>query len=843
MSDDSRPEETGGKTSRKLISDVSREKVRLFSKRMNDILRQVARSPMGTVGTVILVAFFLMGAFGQQLAPYDVWIGEYDNRFGALAVPTLLGPTHSVYVGQGDDVQVEGVFIEKPGWPGPDISKYGLLRVVTEPALPTTISVDGIWRNTGSLDDVKMTIGEKRISFSDIPGYLTPEPITAEVLNYGRVTEVVGTFVECGVLNVSTQPSLPGTILVDGLPSGEGSLSSWVAPGTYNISFGAVEGYDVPANQTVNVTSGESVEVDGMYTVNSSAPGPDPESYCTISIVTIPEVPSTIIVDGSRTAQTTLDSLRISPLNETSRHVIEFTDVPGYITPNAVVLRWPNSTTPFLLAGSEYTLEAEFEACGLLEAHTSPSIPSTIVVNGEVRNDGSLSVYVPEGTYHVTFRTIDDYAVPEPGYMLFTVKVLPLFVFWGASLIAVWCARKPTSSTTRRLAVMLAAASAIASSALLAGGLVTEAGFVDGAFPHWAYAIGLGVVVLSLLSIGLMQTVIDKDVRLSMVLSLLIPVPYVATLLADLGPFAFSDLRFLAYSVAGILVGICAFLLTRSLKRSVLAFSTMEGDGRTAAFTDAVRATKLTGVLTTAGLILSGMCIYLVQHWTTHWLGTNNFGADILSELFLGASTSIIVGVAAAVIASVLGAIVGLYSGYVGGWVDEVIMRLNDIVLSIPWLVLMIVVAAMIGKIDLTGLILIIGLTGWSATARMVRAQVLSIRERQFIERARAIGSADMGIIRRHVLPNTFPLVFANTILTVAISILSEATLSFLGMRPVGTVTWGTMLSFAQGQNAFSIGLAGWIMVPGMCIVLIVLGFSLLGYALDDIMNPKLRKR
>ena len=194
-------------------------------------------------------------------------------------------------------------------------------------------------------------------------------------------------------------------------------------------------------------------------------------------------------------------------------------------------------------------------------------------------------------------------------------------------------------------------------------------------------------------------------------------------------------------------------------------------------------------------------------------------------------------------IASVLGALVGLYSGYVGGWVDEVIMRLNDIVLSIPWLVLMIIIAAMIGKIDLTGLILIIGLTGWSVTARMVRAQVLSIKERQFIERAQAIGSADMGIIRRHILPNTFPLVFANTILTVAISILSEATLSFLGMRPVGTVTWGTMLSYAQNQNAFAIGLTGWIVVPGMCIVLIVLGFSLLGYALDDIMNPKLRKR
>ena len=226
-----------------------------------------------------------------------------------------------------------------------------------------------------------------------------------------------------------------------------------------------------------------------------------------------------------------------------------------------------------------------------------------------------------------------------------------------------------------------------------------------------------------------------------------------------------------------------------------------------------------------------------------HWLGTDNFGIDIFSELLYGARTSIIVGMVSALIASFLGAIVGLYSGYVGGWKDEVVMRLNDIVLSIPWLVLMIVVAGLLGKIDLTGIILIIGLTGWSTTARMVRAQVLSIRERQYIERARAIGSSEMDIIRRHVFPNTFPLVFANTILTVAVSILSEATLSFLGMRPAGEVTWGTMLSFAQDSSAFQNGLHWWILAPGLCIVVVVLGFTLLGYALDEILNPKLRHR
>lgn len=226
-----------------------------------------------------------------------------------------------------------------------------------------------------------------------------------------------------------------------------------------------------------------------------------------------------------------------------------------------------------------------------------------------------------------------------------------------------------------------------------------------------------------------------------------------------------------------------------------------------------------------------------------HWMGTSSLGFDIFSELLYGARISIIVGVFSAIIASFLGATIGLYSGFVGGWKDEVIMRINDVILSIPWLVLMILVAAMLGEISLTAIILIIGLTGWSGTARLVRAQVMSLRERMYIERARAIGSGDMHIIGRHILPNAFPLVFANTILTVAVSILSEATLSFLKMRPMGTVTWGTMLSYASEASAFQAGLHWWIVAPGLCIVFLVLGFTLLGHALDEVTNPRLRRR
>ncbi len=226
-----------------------------------------------------------------------------------------------------------------------------------------------------------------------------------------------------------------------------------------------------------------------------------------------------------------------------------------------------------------------------------------------------------------------------------------------------------------------------------------------------------------------------------------------------------------------------------------------------------------------------------------HLMGTDSRGIDIFSQLLFGARTSIIVGVFAAIIASAMGAGIGLYSGYVGGWQDEVIMRINDVILSIPWLVLMILLAAMVGEITLMLLIIIIGVTGWSGTARLVRAQVMSLRERMYVERARAIGAGDLHIINKHILPNSFPLVFANTILTVAISILSEATLSFLRMRPRGTTTWGTMLSYAEQGGALGSDLYWWILAPGLCIVFLVLGFTLLGHALDEVVNPRLRRR
>lgn len=229
-----------------------------------------------------------------------------------------------------------------------------------------------------------------------------------------------------------------------------------------------------------------------------------------------------------------------------------------------------------------------------------------------------------------------------------------------------------------------------------------------------------------------------------------------------------------------------------------------------------------------------------------HWLGTDQWGFDLLARIIHGSRVSLIVGFVATLVSMALGAGVGILSGFWGGWKDAVLMRITDVFLVIPWLVLMIVLAFVLpGGPSLWKVIFVIGITGWSSTARIVRAQVLSVKERAFVERARAIGAGDIHIVRKHVFPNVFPLVFANAILTVALSILSESTLSFIGLGPesIHEVTWGNILEDAINASAMGNQLYGWIVLPGACIVLVVLGFTFMGHALDDIFNPKLRKR
>jgi len=224
------------------------------------------------------------------------------------------------------------------------------------------------------------------------------------------------------------------------------------------------------------------------------------------------------------------------------------------------------------------------------------------------------------------------------------------------------------------------------------------------------------------------------------------------------------------------------------------------------------------------------------------WFGTDNLGRSVYTMTVWGARISLTVGLAATLISMVIGALIGIVAGYYGGWLETGLMRLTDWFLVLPWLALAIVLASVLGR-SLAIIILVIGITSWPGTARIVRAQALSVKTRPYVERSRALGARNWHLISRHILPNVGPLIFANTILTVAIAILSESTLAFLGLGDPLSVSWGTMLDFAFSAGAATTGKWWWLLPPGLAIVFIVLAFTMCGFALDEILNPKLRER
>lgn len=224
-----------------------------------------------------------------------------------------------------------------------------------------------------------------------------------------------------------------------------------------------------------------------------------------------------------------------------------------------------------------------------------------------------------------------------------------------------------------------------------------------------------------------------------------------------------------------------------------------------------------------------------------HLLGTNNLGADLLSQLAEGAAGSLLVGVTAGLIAVVFSLFFGIVAGYLGGYVDEGLSLVTNIMLVIPGLPLVIVIASYMETRSMWMIALVLGVTSWAGSAIVLRLQAKSLRNRDYVAAARVAGERTPRIILVEILPNLLPLLAAMFLSAVVLAVLSEAGLSYLGLGPSGAITWGTMLNQASQHNAFHVGAWWWFVPPGLLIALLGCGLSLINFSIDETINPKLR--
>jgi peptide/nickel transport system permease protein len=231
--------------------------------------------------------------------------------------------------------------------------------------------------------------------------------------------------------------------------------------------------------------------------------------------------------------------------------------------------------------------------------------------------------------------------------------------------------------------------------------------------------------------------------------------------------------------------------------------------------------------------------VYGHPSWS-HPLGLDDGGVDMVTLLMWGARISLVVGFAATLVSIVIGGTVGLLAGYFGNKTDTVLMRITDYFLAIPDVPLMIVVAAIWGP-SLFHIIIVIGVLLWTGTARVVRAQVKSVRELAYVKRARSLGAGNLRIVVRHVLPQIAPLLIASTVLTIAVAVFDETALAFLGLGDPSRISLGKVIENAFQRTAISSG-AWWAIVPpGAAVALLILACSLIGRAMEDALNPRLR--
>ena len=216
----------------------------------------------------------------------------------------------------------------------------------------------------------------------------------------------------------------------------------------------------------------------------------------------------------------------------------------------------------------------------------------------------------------------------------------------------------------------------------------------------------------------------------------------------------------------------------------------------------------------------------------SHWLGTNDMGHDIFSELVYGTRVSLLVGFTAALLSTAAGVLIGLFSGYFKGIVDEILMGLTDIFLMIPRIPLIIILAAFL-RPSVWIIALVIGCLWWTSTARVIRSKTLQVRETNFVLAAKSLGLSNRRIIFSEILPNILHVVFPKFMLTVASAMISEASLSFLGLGDPAVKSWGTMIYYSFMRGGMINGMWWWFLPPGMCITLIVLSIVMIGFSME----------
>ncbi len=225
-----------------------------------------------------------------------------------------------------------------------------------------------------------------------------------------------------------------------------------------------------------------------------------------------------------------------------------------------------------------------------------------------------------------------------------------------------------------------------------------------------------------------------------------------------------------------------------------------------------------------------------------HPLGTDYFGRDLLSQLLEGSKWALIVGTSAAAASVVLGTVVGLLSGYYRGIVDTLLQRTADVMMALPAFAIIVVIGSALRGISIWNIVILIAILGWPGTSKVIRSQVLSLRERPFVDSARVSGAGNVRIIFRHIAPNVLPLSFLYMAFGVTGAILMEAALSFIGMGDPTTVSWGMMLHWCRASG-YAYQAPFWMIPPGVCITLLALAFYLIGVGTEQIINPRLRKR